>query len=227
MAIVVVTFAVFAQVATFDFINLDDPAYIYGSPHLREGLSLQSVQWALTEYKPVYWHPLTWISYLVDVEIFGFGPRGHHITNLLLHALTSAAVFFLLLIATGRRGIAIMIASLFATHPLHVESFAWVAERKDVLSGLFFVVSLLAYVMYARVQTAVSSRPPAVGPPPLPTAEGRQPRAHKIWLTTSWLLFVASCASKPMAVTLPFDLLLLDWWPLRRPIAVREKLPFF
>ena len=195
------TCVLYSAAADFDFINLDDPAYIHGSPLLREGLSLRSLSWALTEYRPVYWHPATWISYLADVEVFGFGPRGHHITNVVLHALTSAFVFLLLQLSTGRRGPSFVVGAIFATHPLHVESFAWIAERKDVLSGLFFVTSLIAYVKARRGSVAG-------------------------WLITSWLLFVVACAAKPMAVTLPCVLLLLDYWPLSR-FSLRDKLPFF
>jgi protein O-mannosyl-transferase len=205
------TCLLYSAAADFQLVNLDDPAYIHGSPHLREGLTVRSLEWALSEYRPVYWHPMTWISYLIDVEVFGFGPRGHHMTNVLLHALTAACVFLLLQLATGRRAASLVVAGLFATHPLHVESFAWIAERKDVLCGFFFVTSLIAYVKGRTDDPARQD------------TEGRLPST---WLVVSFVLFVFACASKPMAVTLPFVLLLLDYWPLGR-LSIRDKVPFF
>jgi len=173
------------------FIAMDDGDYVYDNPRVREGLTLTGVRWALTSFHASNWHPLTWISHMADVSLFGLDARGHHLSSVLIHALAAAALCVALYRMTGALGRSAFVAALFGVHPLHVESVAWVAERKDVLAGLLFALVLLAYERYAR-------RP---GP-------GR-------YLAVAVLLALG-LAAKPMLVTLPFVLLLLDTWPLGR-----------
>lgn len=182
---------VFAPVRTFDFVSWDDPWYITRNANVAGGLTWQSAAWAFTAGAPSYWHPVTWLSHLADVEIYGLDPGGHHVTNVLLHAANTLLLFGLLRRLTGRTGRSAFVAALFAIHPLRVESVAWVSERKDVLSALFWMLTLRAYVWYVR-----------------------EPRARRYVVVL--LLFVLGLMAKPMIVTLPIVLLLLDWWPLNR-----------
>jgi hypothetical protein len=178
-------------VGGYGFVDFDDDLYVYGNAVVRNGLTLDGVKWAFTSFHAGNWHPLTWISHMADVSLFGPWAGGHHGTNVLLHALSSALLFLALRRMTGNAWRSAFAAALFGVHPLHVESVAWVAERKDVLSGLFFSLGLLAYGGYARKGGA--------------------------WRYVA----VAACLtlgllSKPMLVTFPFLLLLLDYWPLGR-----------
>jgi tetratricopeptide (TPR) repeat protein len=212
--LVVVTLAVFGQVLGHEFVNYDDPRYVTNNPHVQEGFTWRSVQWAFTTRYANNWHPLTWFSHILDWQLFGRNPAGHHLTNLLLHLANTLLLFAVLRRMTGAVGPSGLVAALFAVHPLHVESVAWVAERKDVLSTFFWMLTLLAYARYAERRTA-----------------GR-------YLLTL-LLFALGLMTKPMLVTLPCVMLLLDYWPLRRlelpaggagSRVVRllvEKLPFF
>jgi hypothetical protein len=196
------------------FISLDDPQYVFENPVVRGGLGTASLRWALTTFHGANWHPLTWVSHLLDVSLFGLDPRWHHLTSVALHAATTALLFVALARLTGALGASACAAALFGAHPLHVESVAWIAERKDVLSGACFALALLAYERYAR-------RPGA----------GR--------MSAVAALLALGLAAKPMLVTLPCVLLLLDFWPLGRlrvggaPGAVApgrllaEKLPLF
>jgi tetratricopeptide (TPR) repeat protein len=206
------------------FVNLDDPGYIYGNGHLWKGLTLQSIQWAFTTGHMGAWHPLTWVSLLVDSQVFGARAWGYHATSVALHAANSALLFRVFRELTGATWRSAGIALLFGLHPLHVESVAWASERKDVLSALFWMLSLLLYIRYAR------------GVFPLSTGNstsGRSIRAYAFALG----FFACGLMSKPMVVTLPFVLLLIDWWPLGRFHAappsprisrlVIEKIPFF
>jgi len=191
LTLLMATFAVYAQVRHFDFINLDDPAYISGNAHVRRGISPEGVIWAFRSADAANWLPVTWISHMLDCQVFGLESGWHHVTNVLLHALSALLLFAFLRRATGARWCSAWVALLFAVHPLHVESVAWVAERKDVLSAFFWFLTMLAYVRYTE-------RP----------GSGRY-----------IALLVAFCfglMAKPMAITLPFVLLLLDVWPLRR-----------
>lgn len=206
-----VCLAVFYQVTGFDFVNLDDDIYVYENPMVATGLSLQSIAWAFTEFHAANWHPITWLSHQLDVTLFGLNAGGHHAVNLALHIANSVFVFVLLRDITGDPVKSAFAAAVFAIHPTHVESVAWIAERKDVLSTLFWLLATLAYVRYAK---------------------DKGKRAY--WLAL--LLFGLGLMAKPMLVTLPFTLLLLDYWPLRRikefrwagiRTAVIEKLPFF
>jgi protein O-mannosyl-transferase len=214
--LVAVTFLVFWPVTRAEFLNYDDPDYFTSNPHVLGGLTGGNIAWAFTTGHAGNWHPLTWLSLMLDVECFGKGPAGPHFTNLWLHAFNAVLLFLLLRRWTGASGPSLATAALFALHPLHVESVAWVAERKDVLSLGLGLLSLWAYTTHVR-----QGRPPAAS------------RAY--WIA---LLFLAlGLMSKPMLVTLPCVMLLLDWWPLNRfegrdlRSAARgllvEKLPFF
>lgn len=191
LALAVATLAVYAQVASFDFVAYDDRSYILETPEVRSGLTWHGLVWALRAFHLANWHPLTWISHMLDVTLFGLAPAGPHVVNLLLHVGTTCLLFVWLAGTTAKPWRSALVAGLFALHPLHVESVAWVAERKDVLGALFWIATLLAYVRYAR-------------------APGRGP-----YLLTLGL-FALGLAAKPMLVTVPFTLLLLDYWPLRR-----------
>ena len=195
MFLFLATFAVYAQVRHFDFVNFDDPEYVTANPHVRAGITPASVVWAFTSGEAANWFPLTRLSHMLDYQMFGLRSGWHHLTNVLLHALAVLLLFAFLNRSTGRRWPSAWVALIFALHPLHVESVAWVAERKDVLSAFFWFLALWSYV-----------------------------RRH-YWLTL--LAFCLGLMSKPMVVTLPFVLLLLDRWPLRQPLrsALRVKIP--
>jgi tetratricopeptide (TPR) repeat protein len=182
---------VYWQVGGFEFILLDDPVYVSDNAHVQRGITLQNVVWSFSEFHDSNWIPLSWLSLMLDAQILGPGPRGFHLTNLLLHAANTCVLFAVLAKATHQPSHSALVAGLFALHPLHVESVAWVAERKDVLSTLFGLLSLLAYVNYAAAGRARS-------------------------LVASFLWFVCSLLSKPTLVTLPFVFFLLDFWPLGR-----------
>jgi tetratricopeptide (TPR) repeat protein len=186
----------------------DDEQYITRNPAVAAGLSAASLRWAFTTFFAGNWHPLTWVSHLVDVQLFGLEPPGHHAMNLLFHGANSVLVFLVFRRLTGTRWGSASVAALFAVHPLHVESVAWVAERKDLLSTLFLLLALYAWI--DRLQ---------------------RPGVRRA--ATVVLLYALALLAKPMPVTFPFLLLLLDWWPLgrfvpgRRTAMVIEKLPFF
>jgi protein O-mannosyl-transferase len=205
-ALVAATVAAYWGVQQAEFIGLDDPVYVTGNQAVKAGLTWPSVQWAFTSFYASNWHPLTWLSHMLDVQLFGMQPAGPHIVNLILHIAGSLLLLWFLAAATGRFWAAATVAGLFALHPLHVESVAWVAERKDVLSGVFLMATLLAYLYYTRK--------PGVGRYVLVAA-----------------LFALGLMAKPMLVTLPILLLLLDYWPLERTAPrkwwplVLEKLP--
>jgi tetratricopeptide (TPR) repeat protein len=173
------------------FINYDDDGYITANPHVRAGLTWATLKWAFTTYDQGNWHPLTWVSHALDSELFGLNPAGSHYVNVLLHAANAVLLFLLLQSATGFRWRSLMVAALFALHPINVESVAWAAERKNVLSMLFFLLALYAFVWY-----------------------GRRPGLRRYAAVV--FLFTLSLLSKPQAVTFPFLLLLWDYWPLRR-----------
>ncbi len=207
LVLAAITFAVFGQTLTHEFINYDDNDYVYDNPVVARGLTLKGIVRAFTSIHAANWHPLTWLSHMLDCQLYGLHPGGHHLTNIILHIATVIALFLVLRQMTGALWRSAFVAALFAIHPLRVESVAWVAERKDVLSGLFFMLTIGAYVRYAR-------RPwPAV----------------RYGLVV--LLFALGLMCKPMLVTLPLVLLLLDYWPLQRMEPrklsglVLEKLP--
>lgn len=185
------TLLLYAQVAGFEFVRFDDNRYLTDNLHVQRGLSWAGLAWAFTTLHASNWHPLTWLSHMLDVELFGLDAGAHHLVNAALHAADAALVFLALTRLTGARWRSLAVAALFAVHPLHVESVAWVAERKDVLSTLLGLLALLAYARHAE-------------------------RPSRRTLGAVALAFAASLLAKPMWVTLPFLLLLLDVWPLRR-----------
>ncbi|MHB8068565.1 MAG: tetratricopeptide repeat protein [Desulfobaccales bacterium] len=185
------TFAVYGEVGSHRFIHFDDGAYVFDNPVVREGLTLNGVKWAFTTLYAGYWMPLTWLSHMLDCQIFGLSAGGHHLTNLLFHIANALLLFLWLLRATRAPGPAFLVAALFAWHPLHVESVAWVAERKDVLSTFFWLLTMWAYLWYVE-----------------------RPAAGRYLLIL--LCFGLGLMAKPMLVTLPLALLLLDYWPLNR-----------
>ena len=189
--LIALTWAVFAQTGGFQFVNYDDPLYVLDNAHVRAGLSWRGIAWAFTHVHSQNWHPLTTISHMLDCQLFGVNPGAHHLVNVFFHSLAVVLLFILLAQVTNRVWLSAFVASIFAVHPLRVESVAWIAERKDVLSGVFFMLTLLAYAAYTRKQTI-----------------GRH-------LTMS-ILFACGLMSKPMLITTPIILLLLDYWPVDR-----------
>ena len=191
LLLALITLLVYLPVSRHAFIVYDDGDYVVQNKIVRAGLTWSGVKWAFDSWHSSNWHPLTWLSHMLDCELFGLNPGAHHLVNVLFHAANVVLLFLLLLRMTSARWPAAIVAALFAWHPLHVESVAWVAERKDVLSTFFGLFALLAYVRYVREKSRAS-----------------------FWMAV--LLFAFALMSKPMLVTLPFVLLLLDFWPLRR-----------
>ncbi|HTZ39522.1 MAG TPA: glycosyltransferase family 39 protein, partial [Syntrophales bacterium] len=146
----VATLAAFWQVSRCDFVQLDDTEYVLNNSHIQNGITMKGIGWAFTAGHANFWHPLTWISHMLDVQLFGLSPRGHHLTNLLLHIANTLLLFLVLHRMTKALWQSAFVAALFALHPLHVESVAWVAERKDVLSAMFWMLTLGAYVIYVE-----------------------------------------------------------------------------
>ncbi len=194
---------VFWPVLHYGFINYDDPTYVSQNPIVQGGLTWSGMQWAFSSIYGGNWHPLTWISHMLDCQLFGLRAEWHHLTSLLIHTVNSLLLLLLLQRMTGAFWRSLLVAALFALHPLHVESVVWISERKDVLSTFFFLLTLLAYVRYVK--------------------------GGKVFYILALVSFAFGLMAKPMLVTLPFVLLLLDYWPLGRLklSAVREKIPFF
>jgi protein O-mannosyl-transferase len=218
LLLMVVTFCLYLPAILYHFVNFDDEQYVYENPWVNEGLSGASIRWAFSTMHASNWHPLSWISHMIDSSLYGLNAGGHHLTNILLHTVNALLLFLLLNRMTHRLWLSWLVAALFAWHPLHVESVAWVAERKDVLSTLFLILTIWAYTRYTE-----------------------RPGAQRYLLALC--LFGIGLLCKPMLVTLPCLLLLLDFWPLRRledfklpqgvvgrtkllPLVI-EKLPFF
>lgn len=196
------TIALYAPTLGHRFVVWDDHEYVTANPHIRS-LNWSTIKWAFTSTYASNWHPLTWLSHALDYQLFALNPLGHHLDNVLLHAVNAVLLFLLLLWMTKRTGSSLLVAALFALHPLNVESVAWVAERKNVLSTLFFLLAIGAYVWYTR-----------------------KPEWRRYVLVVA--MFVLGLMAKPMVITLPFVLLLLDYWPLERftirpsPFAFRQ-----
>jgi len=206
--LLIFTFLTYFGVWQHDFITLDDGLYVFNNPYIKKGFARETFLWALTDHSTGLFHPLTWYSLFVDRKLFGLKPMGFHLTNLLLHMGNVSLLFLFLVRFTGEWGKSFFVAALFALHPVNVESVAWVAERKNVLSTFFWFLSLLAYGSYVQ----------------------RPSRARYVF---SLLCFALGLMAKPMLVTMPFLLLLLDFWPLKRWerkqlwSLFREKFPFF
>jgi len=191
LLLVVATLALYNPVNRHPFVNYDDDRYVTENPHVQQGLNGDTIKWALAAKEQGNWHPLTWLSHALDYRLFHQNPIGHHFTSLLIHAANTVLLFLLLMYATERVGPSLLVAALFALHPINVESVAWVAERKSVLSTFFFFAALIAYCWYAR-----------------------KPGWQRYLAVAG--LFVLALMSKPMVITLPCVLLLLDYWPLGR-----------
>jgi len=194
IVLAVITLAVYFPVHHHPFFTMDDDPYVVSNPHIKDGFSPEAISWAFTSYDLANWHPVTWLSHILDFRMFQLDPAGHHDVNLLLHVVNALLLFWVLQRATAYSGRSFMLAALFALHPINVETVAWIAERKNVLSMLFFLLALGAYGWYAR-------RP----------ALGR-------YLAVA-LLFALGLMAKPQIITFPFVLLLWDYWPLRRMFA--------
>jgi tetratricopeptide (TPR) repeat protein len=219
------TVAVFWQVSRHEFVNYDDPAYVTYNPMVQQGLTWPGVAWAFGELhgEATYWHPVTWLSHMLDCQLFGLRPAGHHLSSLFLHTLNTLLLFVLLRRMTGQRGPSAMVAALFALHPLQVDSVAWIAERKNVLSTFFFMLTLWAYARYVEVLGLKSKVQSQETECRVQNAEsGVTHHASRItdhatlFYVLSLVLFALGLMSKPMLVTLPFVMLLLDYWPLQR-----------
>lgn len=218
LSLIAITLAVYIQVGNHQFLNYDDKAFITDNPHVVNGITGENTIWAFTSVYTANWHPITWLSHMADVQIYGMNPRGHHITNVAIHTTSALLLFLLFLRLTGALWQSLFVAALFALHPLHVESVAWVAERKDVLSALFWFLTIFSYSEYVAK------------------------RKTSLYVLTLFF-FVLGLMSKPMLVTLPIVLLLIDFWPLNRfhhgenkfrlrPLAnvaflIIEKIPLF
>ena len=206
-ALLVLTVAVFAQVRSHDFVDLDDGLYLVENANVRSGLTSENVQWAFTTGRAANWHPVTWMSHQLDASLFGMDAGRHHLTNLAWHVLNVLMLFGLLRYVTGSIWRSAFVAALFAVHPAHVESVAWLSERKDVLSTFFWIATTWAWAIWTRRRSAT-------------------------WFAVALACYALGLMSKPMLITLPFTLLLLDVWPLQRQQLgwrrrVAEKAPFF
>jgi tetratricopeptide (TPR) repeat protein len=222
------TLLVYLPVVHDGFVNFDDQEYVTENHPVLAGLTRDSLRWAFTSFHAANWHPLTWLSHMADCELFGPNPGAHHFVNVLFHAANAALLFVLLRRLTNRLWPAAFVAALFAWHPLHVESVAWVSERKDVLSTLFALLALLSYTRYAQSATNDQRQVTRHGRNASPVAR-RLSRDY--WFAL--IFFALGLMAKPMLVTLPFVMLLLDYWPLQRfktttvqPLLV-EKIPLF
>jgi tetratricopeptide (TPR) repeat protein len=213
LGLAVMTFAIYAQVIGHQFITLDDPTYIRENPNVNRGVTLAGLAWAFTTFHASNWHPLTWISHMIDCQFFGTNAGRHLLVNALIHTANTSLIFYFLLRATGARWSSALVAALFALHPLHVESVTWASERKDTLSTFFGLLSLVAYVRYA----------------------GARSISRYVWVAITLAL---GLLAKPMLVTWPLVMLLLDYWPLGRFVSssrgwsvvrslVVEKIPLF
>lgn len=189
--LIFVTLTVYWQVKKHNFVNFDDNRYVTANPHVKEGITLKAARWAVTSTHAWNWHPLTWVSHMLDCEFYGVDAGKHHLTSLLIHIANSLLLFWIFKGMTNALWRSAFVAGIFALHPLHVESVAWISERKDVLSTFFWMLTLWAYLRYVQ-----------------------RPRFSRYaWVVLSLSL---GLMAKPMLVTLPFVLLLLDHWPLRR-----------
>ncbi|HXE98651.1 MAG TPA: tetratricopeptide repeat protein [Dongiaceae bacterium] len=222
ITLIVLVAAVYLQAGNHEFLNFDDDVYVTANPHVASGLTGGNIIWAFTAFDRSNWHPVTWLSHMADAQLYGMSPRGHHLTNVVIHAISTVILFLLLFRVTGSRWQSSFVAALFALHPLHVESVAWVAERKDVLSAFFWFLTLLLYSEYAT-------------------------RQKRLFYILTLFSFMLGLMSKPMLVTLPLVMLMMDYWPLGRfrngeggegltqpsgrgsvlMVLVKEKIPFF
>src|SRR6266478_9272684 len=198
LGLAVVTFGIYAQVIGHHFITLDDLSYIADNPMVNRGVTLAGLAWAFTTFHAGNWHPLTWIAHMIDSQLFGMIAGGHLLVSALIHATNTLLVFWFLLRTTHARWPSALVAALFALHPLHVESVAWASERKDTLSTFFGLLSLIVYVRYVEAPSSI----------------------RYVWTAITLAL---GLLAKPMLVTWPFVMLLLDYWPLGRWQSAKSK----
>ena len=191
LLLVILPLSVYWQVQTFEFINMDDPLYITDNPPVRNGVSKEGIIWAFTFNDTSYWHPLTWLSHMVDCQLYWLNPKGHHFTNLFFHLASTLLLFLTLRRMTGALWRSAFVAAFFALHPLNVESVAWVANRKNILSAFFWILAMWSYAHYAR-------------------------KPHVTRYALVFFAMLLGVLAKPTVVTLPFVFLLLDFWPLGR-----------
>lgn len=216
VGLAVICAIIYGQTAGFELINIDDRAYIYENPMVLSGLNGRSIAWAFTAFYSANWHPVTWLSHMLDVSLFGQNAGAFHVVNAVFHTIASILAYFVFKRLMGSVWQGAFIAALFAVHPAHVESVAWAAERKDVLSAIFWMLTMLAYFRYSDA------------------ARLKNARDKRKWMVATVAAFVLGLMSKPMLVTLPFVLLLCDYWSLGRlrsrsdlkPLIV-EKVPLF
>ncbi len=235
LLLALVTLVIYLPATSYHFINFDDPDYVSNNNVVQSGLTWWGIKWAFTGSHASNWHPLTWMSHMLDCNLFQLNPAGPHLVNILFHSANAALLFLLVFRLTKKLWPAAFIAALFAWHPLHVESVAWVSERKDVLSTFFTLLTLLAYARFASGREAAQgsrlAAEKASGSIPQPASTGTS-------YTLALIFFTLALLAKPMPVTLPLVMLLLDYWPLRRVTAdtwsvakifrlVLEKWPFF
>jgi protein O-mannosyl-transferase len=198
MFLMVATFCIYSQVQDHEFINYDDNFYITNNVNVQAGFTIESVKWAFTNFNAAFWFPMTWFSYMLDYQLYGLNPSGYLLTNLFFHIANSLLLFLVLFRMTGAIWQSAFVATMFAFHPINIESVAWAAERKNVLSTLFWLLTMWAYIHYAE-----------------------KPTVKRYGFV--FLFFAMGLMSKPMLVTLPFVLLLLDYWPLRRLKFEQER----
>jgi tetratricopeptide (TPR) repeat protein len=199
LLLAVAVIGVFLPAVHNGFVNYDDPVFLYENSHVASGLNLENIRWAFANSQAGFWYPVTWLSHLLDFSLFGINAGGHHFTSILLHALNTTLLFLVLGRATGKTWPSAFVAALFGLHPLHVEPVAWAADRKDVLSATFWMLTLWAYIRYGEQSRIESLRP-----------------IRSRWYWLALFFFTLGLMSKTMLVTLPFVLLALDWWPLGR-----------
>jgi Flp pilus assembly protein TadD len=233
LALAVITAALYLPITHHDFVNFDDDDYITNNSHVQAGLTWAGVIWAFQTGAAANWHPLTWLSHMLDCQLYGLHPGGHHSTNLIFHVINTLLLFLWLRQLTGTLWRSAIVAALFAWHPLHVESVAWASERKDVLSTFFWMLTLIAYTRYAQKRSRVEGR----GSRTDIAVQALDSRLSTLDYFLALLFFACGLMSKPMVVTLPFVLLLLDFWPFERFSRftfhvstlrlIGEKLPFF
>jgi hypothetical protein len=235
LALVLGTLAIYWPARHYGFVDYDDNDYVFNNPTVRAGLSGEGLVWSVVDQHANNWHPLTWLSHMLDCQLFGLQAGAHHLVSVLIHSANAVLLLLMLNSLTGAFWRSACVAALFAWHPLRVESVAWISERKDVLSGFFFMLTLWMFVLYVKKEMA-----------PAPGDEAKQPdgssgSSRKMFLNLSLMFFVLGLLSKPMLVTTPFILLLMDFWPLNRWQAadrklsrlettknlLSEKLPFF
>ncbi len=207
VALVITSIYVYSDVSKFLYVNYDDNEYVSENYNIQKGINIESLTWCFTAVHSNNWHPVTWISHMIDFSVFGINPAGHHVVNVAIHIVNTFLLFILLYLFTSMKWPSLLVCVIFALHPAHVESVAWIAERKDVLSAFFLFLTMIMYYLYIKGRGVIK------------------------WISyvVTLVFFGLGLMSKPMLVTLPFVLLLMDFWPLARlkVMVIVEKIPFF